>query len=65
MTVRDGALFVLGDGLDEIPGLFAGPCWGIGGVCCIGFEDVGFYDFSGGLFNYVFDGACRILVMIR
>ena len=54
MTVRDGAVFVFGDGFDEIPGLFAGPGWGVG---IIGVEDVGFYDFGGGLFDYVFDGA--------
>lgn len=63
MAVGDGAVFVFGDGFDEIPGLFAGPRWGVG---VIGFEDVGFYDFGGGLFDYVFDSAClRISIDVQ
>lgn len=62
MTVRDGAVFVFGDGFDEIPSLFAGPGWGVG----VSVEDVGFYDFGGGLFDYVFDGAClRISIDVQ
>ena len=55
MAVRDGAIFVRSDGFDEIPGLFPGPGWVVG---VVGFEDVGFYNFGGGLFDDVFDGAC-------
>jgi hypothetical protein len=63
VTIRNRAVFVFGDGFDEIPGLFAGPGGSVVGMGCVGFEDVGFYYFRGGLFDYVFDGACRTLVL--